>query len=263
MQKRAGLLSVFFFFTILSLILIFLFRQQLLPLGINAAEVVTNPLQRSFYSAFGGLLVRAGSYDRSAAINQVLAKKIVDQQELQKESKALRDQYDQEALPAKSLLPARVIGMKSFIPGISLPEEVILDKGTNQHIRVGQTVILRDNVVGKIKAISANRSLISLIPQKTQSFTATTVESKAVGVLRGKGSGGLVLENVVLSDSLKKNDIVVTKGEQDINGTGYPPNLVIGRITSIDKKPSDLFQSAEVESLVNFAALEQVFIMIE
>jgi len=38
------------------------------------------------------------------------------------------------------------------------------------------------------------------------------------------------LDNVVLSDTLQKQDTVLTKGDvADTNGIGVPPDLVIGK----------------------------------
>jgi cell shape-determining protein MreC len=103
--------------------------------------------------------------------------------------------------------------------------------------------------------------LVSLITNKNQSLTAEDNNTHAVGVIRGKGDGILVFENVVLSDTLQKGDMIVTKGDEKIDGTGYPPELVIGTITSIDKKVSDLFQTAEVESLIDFTEITTVFVI--
>jgi rod shape-determining protein MreC len=261
MQKRAGLLTIFFIVFILSIMLIYIFRQQVVPRTQNVVEQVTFPIQHSVYSAFGGALVRIGGDEKLRQQNRELASKIVDHDELSKEAKALRDQYDLEVVPTQNLLPAHVIGMKTFIPGVSLPEEIILDKGSNQRVELGQTVILTNNVVGTIKNVSEGRSLVTLISNREQSLTAKATKTDALGIIKGKGNGMLVLENVVLSDKLEKGDLVVTKGDQNITGAGFPPDLVIGKIASVDKKASDLFQTAEIESLIDFSRLSTVFII--
>lgn len=261
MQKRATLLTVFFLFVIFSLLLLFVFRQQVFPLGTTLIERITYPLQQSVYGAFGGVIKKAGETGRLVSINQELAKKVIDQSELTKEAKALRDQYDLEVVDSQKLIPAQVIGMKSFVPGVSLPEEVILNAGKNAGVMRGQSVISNNNVIGNITAVTDNRSLVSLITNKKQSLTATTAKTGAVGIIKGKGNGVLVLENVVLADKLEKGDIVITKGDGALDGTGYLPDLVVGRITSVDKKASDLFQNAEVESLVDFTSIDTVFII--
>ncbi len=261
MQKRTGLLTVFSLFFIGSLILLFLFRQQLSPFTIHVVEQVTFPLQKTLYGTFGGLIYHSGKQVRLEEENQSLAKQIVDQTELAREASALRDQYDLDILAPGELLPANVIGMKTFLPGVSLPEEIIIDKGSLQGVRVGQSVLVTNNVVGTVSQVTENRSLIALISHPDQSVTAKTNKTNALGIIKGNGNGMLMLENVVLSDTLEEGDIVVTKGDEDLAGSGYPPDLVIGKIKSVEKKASDLFQTAEVTSLVDFSRLDMVFII--
>lgn len=261
MQKRVGFVTVFIIFLCIAAGLFFISRNAASFGPGQLLERIISPFQKTLYSAFGGILIRNGETAKLRSENENLAKQIVDQQNVVRETKALRDQYDLEITSPKSLLAARVVGMKSFVPGVSLPEEIILDKGRAQHVLVGQTVIVNDNVIGNITKVTESRSLVSLISNKKQSVTGKAIKTNALGIIKGQGNGLLVLENVVLSDTLEKGDLVVTKGEEDLTGTGYPPDLVVGKISSVDKKSSDLFQSAEIESLIDFTRLENVFII--
>ncbi|HZJ18567.1 MAG TPA: rod shape-determining protein MreC, partial [Patescibacteria group bacterium] len=71
------------------------------------------------------------------------------------------------------------------------------------------------------------------------------------------------LDNVLLSENLKKGDIILTKGDIDQEENGYPPDLIIGKIISVDKSPSALFQKADVVSLVDLSKLTTVFIIVK
>ncbi|EKD64909.1 MAG: hypothetical protein ACD_50C00249G0001, partial [uncultured bacterium] len=73
----------------------------------------------------------------------------------------------------------------------------------------------------------------------------------------------ITLENVLPSEHLKIDDLILTKGDLDINGIGIPPNLVVGRIESIEKIPAAIFQKAELKSLLDFDRLSVVFIVVE
>jgi len=104
-------------------------------------------------------------------------------------------------------------------------------------------------------------SVVDLLNHKGFSFTAKTTATHALGIMQGTGTETIVLNNVLLSDTLQKGDIVVTKGDINSDGLGFPPDLIIGKIISINKKASALFQSAEVERLVDVTRLEMVFVM--
>ena len=58
---------------------------------------------------------------------------------------------------------------------------------------------------------------------------------------------------------LQKGDLVVSKGDVS-RGVQVPPNLVIGKIISVNKQTSNLFQTAQVQSLVDVSRLERVFV---
>ena len=88
------------------------------------------------------------------------------------------------------------------------------------------------------------------------------METNASGVIKGEGGDGMILDEVLLSDSLKKDDLVLTKGNQDLSGVGFPPGLAVGKIASISKNASDLFQKAEVKSSLDFTKLDKVFIVV-
>jgi cell shape-determining protein MreC len=55
----------------------------------------------------------------------------------------------------------------------------------------------------------------------------------------------------------------LTNGDITLSGSGFPPDLVVGKITSVEKKPSSLFQKAEVESFINFSKITAVFVIVK
>jgi cell shape-determining protein MreC len=116
-------------------------------------------------------------------------------------------------------------------------------------------------LVGKVTQTSFGFSKVSLSTNSSFSTTAQDLSTGAMGVAKGQGGGEIVLDNVVSSQELTIGDLVVTKGEIDINGIGILPNLVLGKITSINKNPSSLFQIAKLKTLVDFSDLSKVFII--
>lgn len=195
----------------------------------------------------------------------VMIDKQVNLFELEQENKALRDQFQTVSPASIKLLPARIVGAPKFLPGISLPEYFVIDKGKSDGVKTGQAVIYKNMIVGKITTVSEHLSKILLVTSPSSSFTVKAVslgkESEEVlGVARGIENGEIIMEKVVLSDTLTIGDLVVTKGDIDEKGIGYPANMVVGKIVSIDKKPSALFQSARVRNLIDFSKLTVVFL---
>jgi rod shape-determining protein MreC len=192
--------------------------------------------------------------------NAGLRKQLVDQKKLVSENNALKDQFATTKPAAQQVLPARIIGAPGFIPGVSPPEKLIIDRGSRDGIVTGAVVVIKDNVIGTIAGVSHTIATVSLLTVSDTSFTAKTLETHAAGVVHG-GAGGLALTNVTLSQKLKRGDVVLTKGDIDQQGKGFPPDLVVGKIVDIDKKASSLFQTAQIKSFIDVSALTTVFIV--
>lgn len=194
--------------------------------------------------------------------SEFLAKmgKLSDQTKLNNEVKALRDQFDSGSLPANVLLPARVIGAPGFIPGVSVPQIFIIDKGTEDGVKKGMAAVLNNNLVGVVVEVGAGFSKINLVTN--DSFSTTAQVAGALGVVKGAGGQELLLGNVALSQTLEKNSIVYTKGSVGEDGLGVPSDLIIGRIVSVDKKASDLFQKANLRSALDFQRINYIFLVL-
>jgi rod shape-determining protein MreC len=175
--------------------------------------------------------------------------------------RALRDQFQTTTPSSRKLLPASIVGFKGIIQGSSAPSELIIDKGRSDAVVVGQVVMYKDTVIGTISKVSEHLSRITVVSHADSSFTGKTAKTNALGVIEGQGNGVMLLKNVVLSEKLRVGDLVLTKGDVDLDGKGYPPDLIVGKIVKIERKPSALFQSAEVRSTVNFSKLTDVFVI--
>jgi rod shape-determining protein MreC len=62
---------------------------------------------------------------------------------------------------------------------------------------------------------------------------------------------------IPIGESIEVGDLVITSGL----GGNFPPDIVIGVVTSIRQFEFELFQEAEVTSLNNFDTLEFVLVM--
>jgi rod shape-determining protein MreC len=264
MPKRNNFFYVFLSLLFLSLIVFGASKIGLLKPLDSLGKGIISPAQALTYGIYTKI-TGFGSNSQTEVLkaeNLLLTKKLIDQNKLVEDNKALRDQFQAENPKSLSLTQADVIGAPGFIPGISVPDTLILDRGENDGVKVGQAVVYADNLIGKIVKTSAYISSAVLISNSASSFTAKTMSTQALGVVEGQGGGGIILNDVVLSDTLQKQDTVLTKGDVNAQGIGIPPNLVVGEIISVSKFPSDLFQKADIKAKVDFSKLTKVFIVV-
>ncbi len=265
MQKKSNFLPVFFVFLVLSFLVFGLSRAGILNPVSSVLQKITAPFQSATHNVFNSisLLGENAKLKKLETENLRLTSMLSDQKKLERENSALSDQFQVSSPNSNSLLPANIVGAPSFIPGVSVPETFIIDKGIKDGVMVGAAVVYGNNLLGEITKSNDFLSEVSLVTNVSSSFTARASSSEALGVIKGQGGGEMILDNVLLSDNLKPSDLVLTNGDTNLNGTGYPPDLVAGKIMSVDKKASSLFQRAKVSSFINFSKITTVFVLIK
>lgn len=255
MKSRRSLLPIFFLFFFLA---IGIFATSSTPAGKSLAgffEQLVLPLQKTLFTSFGYGSQTSTPEAKLREENAKLKTLLAEQEEIKKENNALRDQFRTTTPSPKQLIPAQIIGGRN--------DDIILDKGSAQGVKEGSVLIVKDNLIGRVVKVTAQRSVGELLTKNGTTFTSKTAKTSALGIVQGKGDGKIVLLNVVLADELEKGDLVMTKGDIDQSGKGFPPNLVVGKIVAVNKKASALFQSAEIEPLVEFGKMETVFVLLE
>ncbi|MBI4098022.1 MAG: rod shape-determining protein MreC [Candidatus Levybacteria bacterium] len=265
MQRRENNIAFFLVFFGLSLALILIGRSGILN-GLSSTLNKTMLPARSIVLgifSFGGLQNK--TIESLKQENAALHKLVSDSQSLALENKALRDQFAKSGAEGLSLLPAKVVGAPGFIPGLSSPSYLIIDKGLENGVKAGSSVVIQNFLVGKVVKATNSFSKVELVSAKDSLFSAKVLPvdgAQISGIIKGRGTADtMVFDNVLLTSSIKKDDIVLTYGEKDEEGLGYPPDLIVGKIISIEKKSSDLFQKAQVRSFVDFTNLATVFVI--
>jgi len=260
MQKGGKFFAVFIVFFVLSVIIFGLSKTGIFSKPSAFLNSIFSPVQARFLSSVIG--ARSISSENLKEENLKLAKEVSDYQKLKKQNASLMDQFQSSGPKNSTLLPADVVGAPGFIPGLSVPESFVINKGLLDNVKVGDAVVFKDSVIGKILKTSQNLSSVILITSAGSSFTAKTGQNKPVlGVVNGQGGGEMTLDNVLLSENLKNGDLIFTNGDVNLNGEGLPPGLIVGKIISVEKSPSALFQKADVEALIDFTKLSTVFVI--
>lgn len=189
-----------------------------------------------------------------------LLARLVDQEKLLAENEALRIQLsakkpDLLRKTTQKLLPASVLGVTNFL---------ILDKGREDGVKEGQTVIFKNMLVGQVVATSSHRSRVNL-PISSQSKIPAKTERGTLGIVVGQ-DGGMLFDHVAISEMLEEKDLVFTKGSftslQEEVGDGLLPDFFIGEVGKVRKSEASLFQQAELRGPLDVKRLTTVFIVL-
>lgn len=260
MQRRSSPNFLFVFLVFLSVSFYFLDRTG----SLGFLERGLQPLQKSIFGvfSFSNGIGRDQELKNLKDENLALSKKLLDQKKIEADIDAFRNQFETESVRSNILLPSEILGIKGFIPNVTPPEFFVLDKGRSDNVKNGDAVVFEDNFIGKIERVSVYQARVLLPTNSAFSIPAKT-QNGVLGVVKGQGGGEMILDNVLVSEKINAGDFVLSAPDVDFEGGGASPNLIIGKIISIEKKSGDLFQKARVKSLTNYASLTRVFILKE
>jgi rod shape-determining protein MreC len=247
MKQVKAIFPTFLLLLFFSFLILFFFQNPLT----SVLQTITLPIQQWVFKASSPTLVTTSQGTLQQENNQ-LRMQLAQMQEVQKDNQALNDQFKNATPASQQLLPAEIVGTQQ--------NALLIDKGEQDNVHVGDVVVFKNNLIGNITKTTPHISLVTLLTDPSTSFTAQTEKTSATGIVKAQDGNDIVFDNVVLTDKLEINDIITTKGSLDLHGHGYPPNLIVGKIASIDKQASSLFQSAKIQSLVTVSALRMVFV---
>jgi rod shape-determining protein MreC len=225
------------------------------------------PLQASVSSAFGQAeditsVVRRMT-ELSAQNDQYreeidrLQAEIARLRELETENRDLRNLLGlKQRAGTGELLPVRVIARdpSPFVQAITL------DRGTDDGVKEGMTIITWRGVVGRVSRVSPTSSKVLLITDTSSSISGRiqTSESRVTGIIRGRPEGGLLMQRIPQEETLQTGETVVTS---DFGGL-MPEGLVIGQIIQIRRKDVDVLQEAVIEPSADLKQLERLYVLL-
>lgn len=262
MRKRDNYLASFSIFFIISLLLLITAKSDFSTAFSGFGERILAPVQQMVLSPIRLVAASGNTATSLEKENMSLKKEILTLKQKNKELESLQKQFKNTPVVTEKLVPAQIVGMRSFVPVVSPPQEILVNKGKKEGILQGMAVISEDHVVGKVVRVSDHVSQVYLITHAQSVVAANTLENNSLGLIKGEGKSNLLLQNVVLADKLGIGDTVITAGDIDQNGIGIPPGLILGKIVSVAKVPSALFQAAEVAVTIDVKTLSTVFIVL-
>lgn len=254
-MKKGFILGIFLLFSILVLL-----NNNFPPVSFLAG-VIQNIFvfpKSVFYQAKTGIIGEdIPEIKKLKDENNILRSKLAEYQRVKKDNEALKSQFETGTNQGFNLMPARVIG---FLGSFSKPNALIIDLGKTSGIKKNMAVISGVNLVGKINFVSSSYSQVLLPQNSSFSTLGKTDEGQVLGVVSGK-EDFILFERVSVNEKITIGETLLSKGEVNQEGVGIPPDLVIGKVESVNKNESLPFQTAKIESLLSFPKLSTVFVI--
>jgi rod shape-determining protein MreC len=159
-----------------------------------------------------------------------------------------------EANPEQQFLAANVFAREPS----NVKEMVAIDRGKRDGVREGMVVVTEGgSLVGRVTSVYDDYAWVTLITDPDSAVSAMIQESRAQGVVSGSYSRRLTMEFLPQAAVVQEGDVVLTSGI----GGGFPPGIIIGRVSAVQSSPQEIFKDVTVEPLASLSRLETVLVL--
>ncbi len=157
------------------------------------------------------------------------------------------------AHPDNEYVSAAVIGVDAS----PFLRYVIINRGSDDGLRRGMPVVTHQGLVGRIASVLPNAARVQLISDASSHVNVQLQKSGAEATLNGSLTGDISLDSIPQDAKVDVGDVIITSGL----GGDYPSDLIVGQVSGVRRYPSALFQTASVQPVVDFSALEVVLVI--
>jgi rod shape-determining protein MreC len=186
--------------------------------------------------------------------NAALRQQLAADDETRRDNDILRKQLGLDVAGAPPEVAAEVIALQPD----SYRQFVTINKGSRAGIKPGLAVLSQGVLMGTVESTSATTARIMLVTDPEFKLTAVDQATNAQGLLEGQLGGGLVLDDIAQTDSVKPGDTVTTSGL----GGVVPAGLLIGQVESVNTRSNVVFQTAAVETSLVPDSLRFAFVVL-
>jgi rod shape-determining protein MreC len=237
---------------------------QLQPIE-NLAQTILGPIERAVSGVFNGIGNMFGAVrdlqelrTRNADLekqNQDLLTDIASLRGLQQENTILRQllNFTQEN-PTYQYQTAAVIG-RDPSPYLKF---ITINAGSRQGLRPGMPVVTAGStLIGRVDQVGLQSSKVQLLNDTSSAVNIRLQTSGVTGLAAGQSDGSLLMQFIPLDAEIAENDIALTSGL----GGNLPRGLVVGQVTSVEKRDVDLFQTARLRPAADYDRLDVLLVI--
>lgn len=134
-----------------------------------------------------------------------------------------------------------------------------LNKGSKDGIKIGQGVVIKDGIIGIVKSVSKNYSVVISILNKKTNVSIKFKKNNYVGSLKWNGYNYMKgeVKDVMNHIDISVGDTIVTSGY----GTIFPKDIKIGVVSKIKNRDNSGYQKIEVNFLKDLNMIDFVYVV--
>lgn len=158
---------------------------------------------------------------------------------LEQDNAALKKLVDSETKLASKAVIAKLLSLD--LSGFR--QQIMLDKGTHDHLYLGQPVLDETGMVGQVIFLGPNSSRVLLLTDRKSAIPVVDLRNGLQTIVVGTGRiNGLEAANITETMDVKVGDELVSSG---INQR-FPEGYRVGTVTAINNVPGETFAKITV-----------------
>ena len=188
-------------------------------------------------------------------IDLLKAKQVLDE-DMVSQLNQLRNVLDLAGSGGYQVVAARVINRGSTE---TFKETMTIDVGSRSGITKNMTVISESGLVGVVKSVTSNSSIVLLMSDPTFKVGVRIAGTQSIGVVSGQGGSTYLLQLLDATGEIKEGDALVARGSA--GDRPFVPGVPVGIVTSVNSDASSITQNADVESSANLEKISVVAVV--
>ena len=188
-------------------------------------------------------------------IDLLKAKQVLDE-DMVSQLNQLRNVLDLAGSGGYQVVAARVINRGSTE---TFKETMTIDVGSRSGITKNMTVISESGLVGVVKSVTSNSSIVLLMSDPTFKVGVRIAGTQSIGVVSGQGGSTYLLQLLDATGEIKKGDALVARGSA--GDRPFVPGVPVGIVTNVSSNASSITQNADVESSANLEKITVVAVV--
>jgi rod shape-determining protein MreC len=158
-----------------------------------------------------------------------------------------------ERTPNKSLLAEMLYDARD-----EYSRKIILNKGSQQGVAIGQPVIDERGVIGQVTRVFPLTAEVTLLTDKNQAIPVQVERSGMRSVINGRGRSAHLEMRVTSNADIKLGDILITSGLDGV----YPAGLQVAKVTQVESKASTTFEIVLCTPVAGIEQHKQLLILL-
>ena len=228
--------------------------NDLIIYPIHNISILPKSLFSSFMTEYKDVEILENEISELKKENLNLKIKLQELAQLKEENNRLRNIQKKSENVAKKQTIVKVIS-NSASPNKKL---VVIDKGTNQGIYIGQNVIGIKGLIGQVIETSFVSSKVILINDINHNVPGEVNRTGEKVIISGsKDNNQLTINYAPVDTTIEKGDVISTSGIAE----RFKPKIPIGKVNLVEKDPEKRFSKIEIEAFENLNNISELILI--